>query len=333
MLRWSITLLLVGCFPTPEADGRAPAPLLEGEHAATVAALAPRRAGRPLVVDVVSVSPQGGRVRLLPAMEVEVEASFSDLEDREIDYVLVGALHASSNPELLAWLRSRLARGSHIAGVCSGSLVLANAGLLDGRRATGHWADLDQLIREHPTMTWVRDRRYVVDGQVSTTTGVTASLPFALALVEAIGGTAKARAVAQDVGIERWDEAHDSDAFRPQGEVWAGVGNELWHAGKQLIALPLADGVDELAAAFIVDAYSRTLRSRVTGLTEGSVVTRSGLALISPSGERADVVLPPPRAELPALALDEALEDISTRYGRDTARLVALQLERAWGTQ
>ncbi len=84
--------------------------------------------------------------------------------------------------------------------ICDGTLVLANAGLLEGRRATGHWSEIDDVAKAHPTMQRVRDRRYVVDRGVVTTTGVSASVPVSLALVEAIGGRDRATALAREIG-------------------------------------------------------------------------------------------------------------------------------------
>jgi transcriptional regulator GlxA family with amidase domain len=67
--------------------------------------------------------------------------------------------------------------------------------LLDGKRATTHWYYLKELRGEHPTIRYVADRRLVVDGAVATTTGITASMPMSLTLIEAIAGRDKAQAV------------------------------------------------------------------------------------------------------------------------------------------
>ncbi|WP_204272982.1 hypothetical protein, partial [Enterobacter hormaechei] len=65
-----------------------------------------------------------------------------------------------------------------------------------------------------PTIRYVPDRRFVVDQGVATTTGITASMPMMLTLIEAIAGREKAEAVAGDLGLDRWDARHDSGAFK-----------------------------------------------------------------------------------------------------------------------
>lgn len=68
--------------------------------------------------------------------------------------------------------------------VCTGAILLAEAGLLDGRRATTHWAYCDKLARDHPSVEVDPDPIYVRDGHVATSAGVTAGIDLALALVE-----------------------------------------------------------------------------------------------------------------------------------------------------
>ena len=87
-------------------------------------------------------------------------------------------------------------------------------GLLDGKRATTHWYYVKELLTKHPAIHYVADRRMVIDGKVATTTGISASMPIALTLIEAIAGRQKAEAVARDIGVPDWDARHDSDAFR-----------------------------------------------------------------------------------------------------------------------
>ena len=68
--------------------------------------------------------------------------------------------------------------------------VAAAAGLPDGRRATTHWYYVKELLRRHPSIDYVPDRRFVVDRGVATTTGITAAMPMTLTLIQAIAGRA-----------------------------------------------------------------------------------------------------------------------------------------------
>ncbi|MFC7481662.1 GlxA family transcriptional regulator [Luedemannella flava] len=86
--------------------------------------------------------------------------------------------------ELVAWLRRRAGRARRVTSVCTGAFLLAEAGLLDGRRATTHWAAGDRMARRYPAVTVETDPIYVRDGDVVTSAGVTAGIDLALALVE-----------------------------------------------------------------------------------------------------------------------------------------------------
>lgn len=85
---------------------------------------------------------------------------------------------------LLAWLREQAAQVERLASVCTGSLLLGKAGLLDGRRATTHWKSLDLLQELCPKTTVVRDLHVVEDGNRITSAGISAGIDMALRLVE-----------------------------------------------------------------------------------------------------------------------------------------------------
>src|SRR5262249_59985620 len=109
------------------------------------------------------------------------------------------------------------------------------------------------------TVRWVRDRRYVADRGVVTTTGVSASIPVSLAMVEAIGGRARAETLARELGVEAWDAGHDSSVYHlDRGSALTAVRNSLAFSTHDTIGIPVAPGVDEIALALTADAYSRT---------------------------------------------------------------------------
>ena len=71
-----------------------------------------------------------------------------------------------------------------VCSVCSGALVIAAAGLLDGRRAVTHWEDCEQLARGHPTIKVEPDPIYIKDGNIWTSAGITAGIDMALAIIK-----------------------------------------------------------------------------------------------------------------------------------------------------
>src|SRR5262249_24924530 len=102
---------------------------------------------------------------------------------------------AMRSNEVLADVRRIAPRARRVASICSGAFVLAQAGLLDGRTATTHWAFCEQLGRDFPKIRVEPDRIFVRDGNVFTSAGVTAGMDLALALVEADFGIEVARTV------------------------------------------------------------------------------------------------------------------------------------------
>lgn len=91
---------------------------------------------------------------------------------------------AATDAALLAWLRRLAPRVRRLASVCTGAFILAEAGLLNGRRATTHWAYAERLARRYPRITVEPDAIFVRAGRVYTSAGVTAGMDLALALVE-----------------------------------------------------------------------------------------------------------------------------------------------------
>lgn len=231
-------------------------------------------------------------------------------------------------------MQSQWRKGATVIGVCDGVWVLARAGLLDGRRATSHWYSRDALARQFPGTQWVSGQRYVVDQRIVTTTGVSASIPASLALVQTLAGPQRAQALARELGAAGWDTAHPSAEFRLTARHLAtAAGNWLAFWGHERLQAALTPGGDDVALALVADAYARSYRTTVDSVSSGPATVRmaSGLVFLP------DTVRPPstpsntsalPRPTAPAVAaLDQALVDIGQRYGQGTAAFVALQLE------
>jgi transcriptional regulator GlxA family with amidase domain len=289
------------------------------------------------VVDLYAVSTRTGPVTMVPALTIELDqttAGFDASHPDGADFVIVPAVHRSTDPVLIAWLRGQSARGATLVGICDGVWVVAASGALAGKQATGHWYSLDDLEDDFPQTTWVRDRRYLRDGPVMTTTGITASMPATLALIETIAGPARAREVATRLGIDEWSDAHDSRRFTLSWtDLGTAAGNYLALWRHETVGIPIAAGVDQIGLALTADALSRTYRSRALSLASSQTPlrTRQGIRIVPDavdSNASVDLIEPLPDASTPpARALDDALSSIARRYGDPTADLVALQLE------
>jgi len=95
-----------------------------------------------------------------------------------------GVRSAVRDPALVNWLRDAAGRARRVTSVCTGAFLLAEAGLLDGRRVATHWASADRLAERHPGIDVDPESIFVRDGDVWTSAGVTAGMDLALALVE-----------------------------------------------------------------------------------------------------------------------------------------------------
>jgi transcriptional regulator GlxA family with amidase domain len=119
----------------------------------------------------------------------------------DFDTVLVaggdGANAKEFEPEFLEWLRRQCKQVRRFGSVCTGALVLAEAGLLDGRRATTHWNWSGDLARNYPRVTVDADPIYIKDGNCYTSAGVTSGIDLSLALVEEDFGSALSLQIAQ----------------------------------------------------------------------------------------------------------------------------------------
>jgi putative intracellular protease/amidase len=285
--------------------------------------------------DVVAVTDQAGTVQLHPAGRLAIETTLDDFDrdhPRGADWVVVPAMHRSDDPRLRAWLQRQAALGAQVAGICDGVWVLAGAGLLEGRKATGHWYSRPALRRTFPGVHWVDDRRYVVDGPIMTTTGVTASLPASVALAGRLGGPGAARRAAAYLGVSGDDPGHDGAAFRLGARhVWTGATNELLFWRHDAVGVPVRDGVDEVALALTVDPLARTYRTTVVTIADDvkPVRTRHGLIVLPEAAARDARVgrLEAPDAEPVGGALDRTLRAIDRSYGAATGAFVRLQLE------
>ena len=141
---------------------------------------------RPGTYETVLITPDGGPATTTSGVTLTPHASPATATD--LDTLLVaggeGSRRVAANEALTSWLRGAATRTRRVGSVCTGAFALAAAGLLDGRRATTHWAWCDALQRRHPEIEVDPEPIFVRDRQVWTSAGVTAGIDLALALVE-----------------------------------------------------------------------------------------------------------------------------------------------------
>jgi transcriptional regulator GlxA family with amidase domain len=156
--------------------------LLDAAGAISVFEIASRLAGTPASIRVLAEVPGGVRsssgVELL-ARGLRSSGALSTL----IVAGGEGVIAASRSAKLLAFVRAAKKRGVRIASVCSGAYILAEAGLLDGRRATTHWGRTPHFLSTYPKVRLESDKIFVRDGEIWSSAGISAGIDLALAMV------------------------------------------------------------------------------------------------------------------------------------------------------
>lgn len=294
------------------------------------------------VADVAAVAPSAEPIDFMNGLEALPDSTLSDFDvthPQGAQYVIIPAFHDPDNEVTRDWLRAQSAKGAVLVSICDGSIVLAGTGLLDGKRATGHFHSVDMRRKNFPDVQWQTNTRYVKDGAFVTSSGVSASLPTALFVVELIAGREAARAAARQQGMSDFSNAHDSDRFH------LGWRNYLRAAWAYLTtwprddyALEVGEGVDEVGFAFAADMLPRTYRAHVDIVADApEVKTRNGLRLLRTANEadkRAAVVTfghegGALNVNTGAQAFEDVAAYLTTRYGAGMAGFVTTQMEYA----
>ncbi|KAJ3029710.1 UNVERIFIED_CONTAM: hypothetical protein HDU68_011323 [Siphonaria sp. JEL0065] len=254
-------------------------------------------------------------------------ASFDAVFPEGSDIVIVPNQINQKDPLLKSWILAQSDKGAKLVGVCDGVWSLVNAGVLKDKAGTTHWFTRAGL--EKAGVKVVKNQRYVEDGNVITTAGVTASIPVSLAIVQAVGGAEEARRVAEEVGVVGgWGSEYDGSMFSVGKLVPKIIQSSLvWH--KDIVGLEVVEGVDELTLAVVADVFHRTGATKVVTYGSGDfIVSKNGIKIIP--GEK---VLPVCGKSValdtgkPVQVLDGILQDVSKKYGKASAIRAAIEME------
>lgn len=229
---------------------------------------------QPYVTEFVAA--RAGPVVMSSGLRLVAARRYRDVRDADTLLVAggIGWEAAARDRALLDWLSAQASRVQRLGSICNGAMLLAAAGLLDGRTATTHWAYLDRLAALAPRARIDRDALYVRAGNIYTSAGVTAGMDLALALVEQDHGKAVALAVAQELVLflkrpggqsqfSRYLEAQKRDDLFGELELW-------------MLENPRADlSVEGLARRVSMSPrhFARQFRARL-GASPGAYVRR-----------------------------------------------------------
>ena len=230
--------------------------------------------------NVYAAAPERRPATLSGGLDVLPQLSLAELDRRRegevSDLVVVPAMWdvGSAGQRLVAeWLKEHVDGTGTVMSVCDGAEVLADAGLLDGRRATANWANISRWEARYPDAEWVRGLRYVEDGNVLTAAGVTSGVSATLHVVRGYVGEEAAADLAQKIGYpdQRLGEEPRIEADRLTVSdralyvLWGAYG---W--GKPRIGVVLNEGTSEIELASAFDAYpGSAFTSKTTSLAPG----------------------------------------------------------------
>lgn len=247
-----------------------------------VFAMACNFSGKPLYEPILA-SPEGGEIICNSGLRLAGSVALADLP-ADLDTVLVGGGHEAGlrsmgqSEAVLGWLRDRALTTRRMGSVCSGALVLAATGLIDGRRATTHWGVCDQLRVLRPAVLLEPDAIFVADPPFFTSAGVTAGIDLCLALVEADHGPDLALAIARNLVLFM---------RRPGGQTQYSAGLNVQAAAtpklRQLITDISAEPVGDLSLPALAARAGMTERTfsrvfhRETGITPAAFVEAARL--------------------------------------------------------
>ena len=158
-----------------------------------------RRREEPSPFEVALIAESGEVITASGGMKVTPRFTFDDCP--KLDILVVpggwGTRREAGNPRMIEFIRTRAPEVEKLTSVCTGSLLLATAGLLDGLHATSHWRFLDQLRTGFPNIAVEYDQHVVEDGNVITSAGISAGIDMALRVVMRYHGEEIARATAR----------------------------------------------------------------------------------------------------------------------------------------
>ena len=155
------------------------------------------------------IGPHAGPVASAQGPEAVAARDFRTVSDLDIVLVPggVGTRQEVENEDLLGWIGQASGTAEYVTSVCTGSALLARAGVLNGRRATTNKWAFEWVVSQGPEVQWLKQARWVEDGKFWTSSGVSAGMDMALALIEKIEGSEVATKIAHGTEYDRHTDA------------------------------------------------------------------------------------------------------------------------------
>ena len=164
--------------------------------------------------EIITVAKGRDPVPSVHGQRIVIDKTIAEKNDYDLLFIPGGdsALNEAKDADLMQWIRETSANAERVMAVCTGTVLLGMTGVLDGRRATTNKLDFTQTVPLAPRVDWVKEARWVEDGKFFTSSGVSAGMDMALAVMADLFGMALADRVALGCEYE-WHKDSTRDPF------------------------------------------------------------------------------------------------------------------------
>jgi transcriptional regulator GlxA family with amidase domain len=260
------------------------------------------------------------------------------------------------------WIQKHSNDHTILLSICNGAENLADTGLLSGKSAATHWGDINRLIKKYPDIQWVKDQRYVPEGNIVSSAGLTSGIDATLYVISQQLGDAAAKKVAENMNYPSYNYVIDPNVkpFNAGLSDITYVLNNAFQWNKLKVGVLLYNGADELDLSAAFDTYgaSGTTRTLTVSNKNEPIVTKNGLNLVAryqtnDAPKLTKMIVVGPDAETKAaediaqwnnsgsnaevlflhrdmserFAMDPAFEDLAKQEDVQTAKFAAKRLE------
>ncbi|MDM5277588.1 DJ-1/PfpI family protein [Paenibacillus silvae] len=241
--------------------------------------------------NVFSVAPDSGIKSLTGGLDVIPHYSFADMDQmlgKSPDIIVIPympILDEKKYAPVREWIRKHSSEQTILLSICNGAENLADTGLLNGKSAATHWGDIQRLIKSYPEIQWVKDQRYVPQGNIVSSAGLTSGMDATLYVISQQLGEAAAKQVANELNYPSYHYVIDPkmEPFTAGFSDITYILNQSYQWNKTKAGVLLYPGADELDLSAAFDTYgaSGTTTTLTISRENQPIVTKHGLNLVA----------------------------------------------------
>ncbi len=241
--------------------------------------------------NVFSVAPDLGIKSLTGGLDVIPHYSFADMDQmlgKSLDIIVIPFMPIMDEKKyapVREWIRKHSSEKTILLSICNGAENLANTGLLNGKSAATHWGDIGRLIKSYPEIQWVKDQRYVSQGNIVSSAGLTSGMDATLYVISQQLGEAAAKQVANELQYPSYHYVNEPkmEPFTAGLSDITYILNQSYQWNKAKAGVLLYPGADELDLSAAFDTYgaSGTTTTLTISREHQPIVTKHGLNLVA----------------------------------------------------